>query len=417
MPLKISYIAATGESIRIQDLSEDQACIRELEWAQRKGLVGFAGRSLVFRGEVLGVLAVFRRTAPNEVSWEWLHALADHAAAAIANARVNEQIDGLRREPELERDYSREKLSESIAFGDILGRSASLGRILRQVEIVAATNANVLIQGESGTGKELIARAIHERSPRSAKPLVKVNCGSIPRELFESEFFGHVKGSFTGAIRDRIGRFQLADRGTLFLDEVGEIPLELQSKLLRVLQEGEFERVGDDATRRVDVRVVAATNRDLNREVAEGRFRLDLFYRLGVFPVEMPPLRDRLEDIPILAAHFIHQACVRSHVNRQPACGGQLLRLTWSRACVRSHDNLVPCNDAVFCGRPAWLRKTIKHPMPFFAVFLVDAKRRFTSFAEEPYGSNPQPDKCLPLFHKRPPATACSGQRHAPECW
>jgi transcriptional regulator with GAF, ATPase, and Fis domain len=214
----------------------------------------------------------------------------------------------------LERDYPREEPSESTAFGDILGRSPSLDRILRQVEIVAATNANVLIQGESGTGKELIARAIHERSPRSAKPLVKVNCGSIPRELFESEFFGHVKGSFTGAIRDRIGRFQLADRGTLFLDEVGEIPLELQSKLLRVLQEGEFERVGDDVTRRVDVRVVAATNRDLNREVAEGRFRLDLFYRLGVFPVEMPPLRDRLEDIPILAVHFIRQACARSHM-------------------------------------------------------------------------------------------------------
>jgi len=369
MPLKISYIAATGESIRIQDLSEDQACIRELEWAQRKGLVGFAGRSLVFRGEVLGVLAVFRRTAPNEVSWEWLHALADHAAAAIANARVNEQIDGLRREPELERDYSREKLSESIAFGDILGRSASLGRILRQVEIVAATNANVLIQGESGTGKELIARAIHERSPRSAKPLVKVNCGSIPRELFESEFFGHVKGSFTGAIRDRIGRFQLADRGTLFLDEVGEIPLELQSKLLRVLQEGEFERVGDDATRRVDVRVVAATNRDLNREVAEGRFRLDLFYRLGVFPVEMPPLRDRLEDIPILAAHFIRQACVRSHVPEPRVAQREMDLLQAYRwpGNVRELQNVV--ERAVILARDGHL--TFAHPTNQAALPLV----------------------------------------------
>lgn len=310
-PLKISYIAAAGEPIRIQDLAEDRTWLREPEWAEREGLVGFAGRPLLFRGEVLGVLAVFRRTPPNDACWEWLRTLADHAAVAIANARAFERIEGLRRELELERDYLREELSESTAFGDILGNSKSLEKVLRQVQTVAATNANVLVQGESGTGKELIARAIHERSPRSGKPLVKVNCGSIPKELFESEFFGHVKGSFTGAIRDRVGRFQLADRGTLFLDEVGEIPLELQSKLLRVLQEGEFERVGDETTRRVDVRVVAATNRDLNQEVAEGRFRLDLFYRLAVFPVEVPPLRERLDDVPMLATHFIRQACTR----------------------------------------------------------------------------------------------------------
>jgi transcriptional regulator with GAF, ATPase, and Fis domain len=180
--------------------------------------------------------------------------------------------------------------------------------------MVAPTDANVLIQGESGSGKELVARAVHQRSARAHKSMVKVNCGSIPRELFESEFFGHARGSFTGAIRDRVGRFQLADGGTLFLDEVGEIPIELQSKLLRVLQEGEFERVGDEATRRVNVRVIAATNRDLRREVAEGRFRLDLYYRLGVFPIEVPPLRDRLEDVPELAAHFVRHACMRFHV-------------------------------------------------------------------------------------------------------
>ena len=310
-PLKISYIASTGEPIRITDLPSDRAWVREPEWAEREGLVGFAGRPLVFRGEVLGVLAVFRRTPPNDTCWEWLRTLADHAAVAIANARAYEKIDALNRELELERDYLREELSEFVAFGDILGSSKALERLLRQVETVAGTHANVLIQGESGTGKELIARAIHQRSPRSNRALIKVNCGSIPKELFESEFFGHVKGSFTGAIRDRVGRFQLADRGTLFLDEVGEIPLELQSKLLRVLQEGEFERVGDETTRRVDVRVVAATNRDLNREVAEGRFRLDLFYRLAVFPLEVPPLRDRLDDVPMLAAHFIRHACAR----------------------------------------------------------------------------------------------------------
>src|SRR5664279_2380730 len=196
----------------------------------------------------------------------------------------------------MERDHLREEDQEAGMFGEILGRSDALKRVLRQVEMVARTDASVLVLGESGTGKELIARAIHQRSARAHKPLVKVNCGSIPHELFESEFFGHVRGSFTGAVRDRIGRFQLADGGTLFLDEVGEIPLELQSKLLRVLQEGEFERVGDEATRRVNVRVVAATNRDLLHAVAEGRFRLDLYYRLGVFPIEVPPLRDRSED-------------------------------------------------------------------------------------------------------------------------
>jgi transcriptional regulator with GAF, ATPase, and Fis domain len=312
-PLKISHIASTGESIRIRQLAEDSRWVRDPAWAHSEGLVGFAGHPLVFRGEVLGVLAVFRRSEPDEECWAWLRVLADSAAVAIANARAFEENELLRRELELERDYLREEVREAGAFGEILGRSPALERVLRQVEMVAPTDANVLVLGESGTGKELIARAIHQRSPRSPKPLVKVNCGSIPRELFESEFFGHVRGSFTGAIRDRIGRFQLADGGTLFLDEIGEIPVELQSKLLRVLQEGEFERVGDDSTRRVNVRVIAATNRDLRKEVADGRFRLDLYYRLGVFPMEVPPLRDRLEDVPDLAAHFVRQACVRLH--------------------------------------------------------------------------------------------------------
>jgi len=240
--------------------------------------------------------------------------MANAAAVAIANARSFEENESLRNQLEQERDYLREEVKETGSFGEILGRSPALERVLHQVEMVAATEANVLVLGESGTGKELIARAIHQRSARSRKPLVKVNCGSIPNELFESEFFGHVRGSFTGAVRDRIGRFQLADGGTLFLDEVGEIPLELQSKLLRVLQEGEFERVGDEITRKVNVRVIAATNRDLRKEVDEGRFRLDLYYRLGVFPMEVPPLRDRREDIPVLIAHFVRQAGLRFHI-------------------------------------------------------------------------------------------------------
>jgi len=190
-------------------------------------------------------------------------------------------------------------------FSEIVGVSPALRHVLRQVAMVAASNATVLILGETGTGKELIARAIHQHSWRRDKPLVRVNCCSIPKELFESEFFGHVKGSFTGAIRDRLGRFEAAEGGTLFLDEVGEIPLELQSKLLRVLQEKSYERVGDARSRTADVRIVAATNRDLKKEIAAGRFREDLYYRLNVFPIKVAPLRDRKEDIPGLASHFI----------------------------------------------------------------------------------------------------------------
>jgi transcriptional regulator with GAF, ATPase, and Fis domain len=312
--LKIAHIGSTGESIRIPRLSEDSQWVRYPEWARTEELVSFVGHALLFRGEVLGVLAVFRRTPADDTCFAWLRTMADAAAVAIANARAFEQNESLRRELELERDYLREEVEAAGSFGDVLGRSLALERVLQQVKMVAATEANVLVLGESGTGKELIARAIHQRSPRSRKALVKVNCGSIPRELFESEFFGHVRGSFTGAVRDRVGRFRLADGGTLFLDEVGEIPLDLQSKLLRVLQEGEFERVGDEVTERVNVRVVAATNRNLRKEVDEGRFRLDLYYRLGVFPLEVPPLRDRSEDIPELVAHFVRQASMRFHL-------------------------------------------------------------------------------------------------------
>ncbi len=218
------------------------------------------------------------------------------------NARLREEL-------ELERDYLREEANVAMNFGRIVGTSAALRRMLKRVEAVADTPATVLVQGESGVGKELIAHAIHVRSSRADNALVKVNCASIPKELFESEFFGHVKGAFTGAHRDRIGRFQLADGGTIFLDEVSEIPYELQGKLLRVLQESEFERVGEDVTRSVDVRVIAATNRNLERLIVAGEFREDLFYRLSVFPVDVPPLRERGEDVVQLAQHFLEQTC------------------------------------------------------------------------------------------------------------
>jgi transcriptional regulator with GAF, ATPase, and Fis domain len=188
-----------------------------------------------------------------------------------------------------------------------VGQSPALQAVARQIDLVAPTDSSVLILGESGTGKELVARELHRRSRRADKPFIKVNCAAVPRELYESEFFGHAKGSFTGALRDRTGRFELADGGTLFLDEIGEIPLDLQAKLLRVLQEGELERVGDERTRRVDVRVISATNRKLREESDAGRFRQDLYYRLSVFPIEIPPLRNRIEDIPLLAEQFLER--------------------------------------------------------------------------------------------------------------
>ncbi len=324
--LKIAHMVVTGESIRIPRLAEDHQWIRYPDWARQEDLVGFAGHALVFRGEPVGVLAIFRRTEPDDDCFAWLETMARAASVAISNTRAFEENESLRHQLEQERDYLMEEVEATGSFGEILGRSPALQRVLHQVEMVAPTGANVLILGESGTGKELIARAIHQRSSRAHKPLIKVNCGSIPRELFESEFFGHVRGSFTGAVRDRVGRFQLADGGTLFLDEVGEIPLELQAKLLRVLQEGEFERVGDDSTRRVNVRVIAATNRDLRRDIENGSFRLDLFYRLGVFPVEAPPLRERKDDIPELVARFIRQSSIRFHVPRPALTNREIQR-------------------------------------------------------------------------------------------
>lgn len=244
------------------------------------------------RGNVIGAVIVFRDVTQRRDA-------DDKLRAAL------EEVDRLRERLELENAYLQEEIRIEGNLHGVIGHSAAIQQTLRQVELVAPTDASVLITGESGTGKELIAHAIHQAGDRSKRPLIRVNCAAIARELFESEFFGHVKGAFTGALRDRVGRFELADGGTLFLDEVGEIPLELQGKLLRVLQEGQFERVGEERTRIVDVRVIAATNRDLKQEVRQGRFREDLYFRLNVFPIESVPLRERRDDIPLLAAHFL----------------------------------------------------------------------------------------------------------------
>ena len=215
----------------------------------------------------------------------------------------------LREELEKERDYLREEVKVSMNFGQIIGESIELKKMLSKIEAVARTPVSVLVEGESGTGKEMIARVIHDQSQRSDGPLVKVNCAAIPSELFESEFFGHVKGSFTGAYKDRMGKFKLADGGTLFLDEIAEIPLDLQSKLLRVIQEGEFNAVGDNTIIKSDVRLLAATNKNLEALIETGKFREDLYYRLSVFPIDVPPLRERGNDVIQLGAHFLKLAC------------------------------------------------------------------------------------------------------------
>ena len=302
---KVGQIAETGQSLEVADVANDQTWVADPAWICEERIASFAGHPLVHRGEVLGVLGLFAREAPGESCFEWLRMIADHLAAAIANARAMEEIESLKKRLEQENEYLREEVQQSAAFGDLIGQAPTLQAVTRQIELVAPTNSSVLILGESGTGKEVVAREIHRHSQRAERPLIKVNCAAVPRELYESEFFGHVKGAFTGALRDRAGRFELADGGTLFLDEIGEIPLDLQAKLLRVLQEGEIERIGEERTRRIDVRVIVATNRNLRAEAEAGRFRQDLYYRLSVFPMELPPLRKRVEDIPLLAEHFL----------------------------------------------------------------------------------------------------------------
>lgn len=307
---KIGRSAVTGEVTDLGSSKEDFEFSVSKRWARRVNALGQAVIPVVFQGKVLGVNS-FIPDKDLDMKGEgllWGRLIADHLAVAITNAEAFEKIEELNRQLADDNEYLNQELFEATAYGEILGQSSSIKAVIRQIEMVAGTDASVLITGESGTGKELVAREIHNRGPRSSRPLIKVNCASIPRDLYESEFFGHVKGSFTGAIQDRKGRFELANEGTLFLDEVGEIPLDVQSKLLRVIQEREYERIGDERTQKSDVRILAATNRDLKREVKNGSFREDLFYRLNVFPIQLPPLNERKDDIPLLVNHFLNLA-------------------------------------------------------------------------------------------------------------
>jgi formate hydrogenlyase transcriptional activator len=265
----------------------------------------------------LGVLSVAGLTRHSYCDQEvrLLLLAADQVALGMANFLLHAEVQKLKDDSGSENAYfATEPVSEP-SFQEIVGRSPALKRVLRQIEVVAPTDSGVLIQGETGTGKELIAQAIHNRSARRDRPFIKVNCAAIPSGLLESELFGHEKGAFTGAIMRKPGRFELADKGTLFLDEVGDIPLDLQAKLLRVLQEREFERLGSTRTQQVDVRVIAATHRDLKQMIEEGTFRSDLYYRLHVFPLSVPPLRERREDIPLMARHFVDKYARRMSRN------------------------------------------------------------------------------------------------------
>jgi formate hydrogenlyase transcriptional activator len=294
-------VTNTRERAELPSETDDIVAAEEIE--------AFCNIPLVNHGRALGILSILRTTnmpfSPEDV--DFLNRASGQIAIAVENALAYQEISELKDKLAQEKVYLEEEFRSEMGFEQIIGNSSPLKHVLQMVETVAPSDSTVLLLGETGTGKELIARAIHDRSRRKQRTFVKLNCAAIPTGLVESELFGHEKGAFTGAIAQKIGRLELADQGTLFLDEVGDIPLEIQPKLLRALQEREFERLGSTYTRKVSVRLVAATNRDLEEMVAKKEFRSDLFYRLNVFPIRIPPLRDRREDIPLLVSYFVEK--------------------------------------------------------------------------------------------------------------
>jgi formate hydrogenlyase transcriptional activator len=313
----LECVFRTREPLVLAKLDPGRFKQESLQHFLAAGLKSACWLPLVSRDRVLGVLAVAsrREAAFTEKDAYALGQIASRVGIAVDNALAFRQIAELRDRLNQEKHYLEEELHTNNSFGEIVGKTHQLKSVLKLVETVAPTDATVLILGETGTGKELIARAIHQLSARRERTFVKLNCAAIPSGLLESELFGHEKGAFTGAITQKIGRLELAHKGTLFLDEVGDLPLELQPKLLRALQEKEFERLGSTRTIPVDVRLVVATNRDLGKMVAERQFRSDLYYRLKVFPITTPPLRERAEDIPLLVRHFVDKHARR--MNRQ----------------------------------------------------------------------------------------------------
>ncbi|HZE68873.1 MAG TPA: sigma 54-interacting transcriptional regulator [Pyrinomonadaceae bacterium] len=326
-----------------------------------EGIQSYCVVPLVAMGKSIGTFTVWSETKNrySEADAELLQEVANQIALAIANMKSYEEITALKARLEKENIYLQEEIRTVHNFEEIVGSSPTLLELLRRVDQVAPTDSSVLIYGETGTGKELIARAIHDRSARKNRPLVKVNCSAISAGLVESELFGHVKGAFTGAFERRIGRFELADGGTIFLDEVGELPLETQVKLLRVLQEREFEPVGSNRSVRVDVRIIAATNRNLEESISSGKFRSDLYYRLNVIPLEVPPLRERGADIPQLAMFFLSRSARKLGKRMEgisPAATERLIRYSWpgnvrelqnviERALILSHGSILELDN------------------------------------------------------------------------
>jgi formate hydrogenlyase transcriptional activator len=313
--------------------------------ALREDLQSFCFLPLISRNRAIGVLVLgrLRNDAFTEDEIHFLEQLANQIALAVENALAYREIEDLKDQLSKEKLYLEDEIRTEMNFTEIIGKSPALRRVLKLVERVAPTDSTVLINGETGSGKELIARAIHDLSPRRSKPFVKLNCAALPTGLLESELFGHEKGAFTGAIAQRVGRFEVADSGTIFLDEIGEIPLELQTKLLRVLQEREFERLGSSKTIRTDARLIAATNRNLQAMVAEQKFRSDLFFRINVFPVYVPSLRERDADIPLLVRHFTQQFSRRMNkvIDTIPSATMNALRRYQWPGNIRELQNMI----------------------------------------------------------------------------
>jgi formate hydrogenlyase transcriptional activator len=335
----------TGEPVLMRVVDAERFPSNEARLLLAEGIKSCCSIPLHSHGRVVGVLNVgsLRENALTENDSKLLSQVANQLGIAVENALAYREIDALKNKLEEEKLYLEEEISNQFNFREIIGNSPSLKQALKAAQTVAPTDSNVLIFGETGTGKELIARALHNLSARNAHTLVKVNCAAIPTGLLESEMFGHEKGAFTGAIEQRKGRFELAHKGTLFLDEVEDIPVELQPKLLRVLQEQEFERLGSSRTITVDVRIVAATNADLSQLVADKKFRSDLYYRLNVFPITLPPLRERTEDIPLLVHFFAHKFSqrMRKPIERVPTeTVTALTRYSWP-GNIRELQNLI----------------------------------------------------------------------------
>jgi len=353
------HVAETRRPCLINDLPGEPR-VRTVGWIAEQRLQGYAGYPLLFHGELEGVLGIFRRRPWERDEFRVLGIFASQAAIAIRNAAFIEQSERRSARLSVENELLHREIAQEHGGDQLVGTSPALRLALQTLEKVAPAQTTVLLLGETGTGKELLARAVHAGSPRRHRPFIRVDCGAIAPGLVESELFGHERGSFTGALQQRLGRFELAHGGSLFLDEVGEIPLDVQVKLLRVLQEGELERVGGGTPIRTDVRVIAATNRDLQADVAAGRFRADLYYRLSAFPVRVPPLRERLEDLPQLVDHLLAKLQRKLGRRLRGLTPGSLERLrahAWpgnvrelqnviERACILAQGELVEIGDA-----------------------------------------------------------------------